>query len=79
MRNVRKMQRRTKKKKNKTDEELRKHNEMADGRKKRRNLKHAERRSRIKEDRGDRDEKKRRNSKGISFHMDDHLTARFTG
>ena len=50
VRNVKKMLRRTKRRKNKTDEELRKHNEKDDGRKKRRMLNHAARRSRSKED-----------------------------
>ena len=49
-----------------TDEELRKHNEKDGGRKKR-ILKHAERTSRSKEDRVERDVKKRRNSKAESM------------
>ena len=48
------------KKKHRTDEELRKHNEKDDRRKKRRILKHTERRSRSKKDRVERDVMKSR-------------------
>ena len=58
---------RRKKKKSKTDEELREHNEKDDGGKKRRILKHAEKRSRSKEDRVERDVKKRKISKAESM------------
>ena len=44
-----------------------KYNGMDDGRKRRRILKHADRRSRSKEDRVERDVKKRRNSKAESM------------
>ena len=56
-----------KKKKNKTDEKLRKHISKDDGRKKRRNLKHAEGRGRSKEGRVVGDVKKKRNSKAESM------------
>ena len=59
---------RNRKKENKTDEELRKHKEKDDGRRKRRILKHAARRSRSREDRVERDaKKKKRSSKSESM------------
>ena len=59
-----------KEKKNKNDDDLRKHTEKDDGRKKRRVLKHAEKRSRSTEGKIEKDEKKRRKLKAESVGLE---------
>ena len=58
-------------KKNWNDEELRKHNENDDGKKKKRTLKRTEKRSRSQEERGERETKKSKILKAESMSPSD--------
>ena len=68
--NERKMTTKTKRGKIRRHEELRKHNEHDEGRKKRRTLKWTEKRSRSKEEGGERETKKRKNLKAESMSVE---------